>query len=356
MRGGEDARVGAVDALASQAVEVSVLDHLQQLDLALVGQVSDLVEKDRPTRGELEQAQVTPLGSGERSTFVAEQLRVEHGRREARDVDFAVRTGAARAPAVDAPRDEALARTGLAEDQNRDVRCGGAPGERPQFAHCRAFPHDPVERRKPLCVLAECALSVPHRGLKSLGQLVVMRCLAHEVDGPGLHRTHDGLGVVVGRQHHDRKIRIQLVGPLEHLEPARFAGPQIEVEQDHVRFVAFDGGSCRGRVCSLDDIVAALKQATHERPQVGAVVDNENPRLDHVPPVGGRDRTPSLRSTRALRIGALPASIPGALRKVKAQRPGASPGGPAVSGLPHTSSDGSDDPTSHRFARPFGSV
>src|SRR5262249_36948718 len=108
----------------SDALELLLLQHAQQRDLRLGGQLAHLVEEERPARRDLEAA-LTPLQrAGEGAALVAEQLRPEQGRPGRRAVPAAERRGAARAaprPAVDRARQQLLARPRLARQQHRGV-------------------------------------------------------------------------------------------------------------------------------------------------------------------------------------------------------------------------------------------
>ena len=72
----------------SQALELSVLQHPQQLDLRGRVQLSNLVEQQGPVGSTgLQPAHPGPRGPRERAAGMAEQFRLDHSPRESRDVD-----------------------------------------------------------------------------------------------------------------------------------------------------------------------------------------------------------------------------------------------------------------------------
>ena len=99
-----------------------LLQHAQQHDLGLGGQLADLVEEDRAAVGQLE-ATLAPLqGPGERALLVTEQLRRDERRRNRRAIHGDESPGGAWRSLVDRPGDELLARAGLAGDQHGRIR------------------------------------------------------------------------------------------------------------------------------------------------------------------------------------------------------------------------------------------
>ena len=79
--GGDDAHVHRNRLAASHALEFSLLNHAQQCDLRLHGQLADLVEENRPAVRRLE-APLAPLKrSCKRASLVSEKLRSNQRRR-----------------------------------------------------------------------------------------------------------------------------------------------------------------------------------------------------------------------------------------------------------------------------------
>ena len=110
----------------AEAPDRLLLDRLQELALTAGGERVDLVEKERPAGGRLEEAALRSLGIGEGASLEAEELGLEHrlGNGGAVHVD----EGRARASAavVQHARDQAFAGPGLAGQQHgRRVRVAG---------------------------------------------------------------------------------------------------------------------------------------------------------------------------------------------------------------------------------------
>ncbi len=99
--GREEADVGADLVVAAHAAERVALEHAQELRLQLERELADLVEEERPARGELDEAALHPARAGEGARRVAEELALEQRGREARRVDGDERALRALAPAVE---------------------------------------------------------------------------------------------------------------------------------------------------------------------------------------------------------------------------------------------------------------
>ena len=97
VRGRYDPHVDLDRLGASDAFELALLQHAQQLDLDVQGDVSDLVEKQRPAVGQFESPGTARDGSGERSLFVTEQLGFQHPLRQGGAVHLDERSGLANA-------------------------------------------------------------------------------------------------------------------------------------------------------------------------------------------------------------------------------------------------------------------
>ena len=80
--GGDELALEASVGAVADALEGAGLQHPQQLDLELGGDLADLVEVDRSHgRAGLEPAGAVLDGAGERALAVAEELRLHQGRR-----------------------------------------------------------------------------------------------------------------------------------------------------------------------------------------------------------------------------------------------------------------------------------
>ena len=89
---GDDAHVDVHRARAAQPLELSFLQHAQQLGLQLERQLADFVEEERAAVGELEAADLGRVRAGERAALAAEQLALDQVGRQRGAVDDDQRT------------------------------------------------------------------------------------------------------------------------------------------------------------------------------------------------------------------------------------------------------------------------
>ena len=108
----------------ADALELPFLQHAQELGLHVGREVADLVEKERAAVGQLEAPLAHRHRTREGAAYVTEELGLDQRGRERRAVHADERAAAAGAAIVDRPREELLARAGLAEEHDRRVgRC-----------------------------------------------------------------------------------------------------------------------------------------------------------------------------------------------------------------------------------------
>ena len=81
---GDDADVDTRHAGPAEALDLSFLEHAQDLRLQLERQLSDLVEEHGAAVGELEAARLRGVRSGERTPLAPEQFALDERRRGAR--------------------------------------------------------------------------------------------------------------------------------------------------------------------------------------------------------------------------------------------------------------------------------
>src|SRR5262249_31712464 len=93
--------------------------HLQELWLNLKVQVTDLIQEHRSAVRDFEQTHFARGGAGECALFMSEQLGLEKLARQAGAVQIHERLIRSRAVIVQPVREHALARSGLAVDQQR---------------------------------------------------------------------------------------------------------------------------------------------------------------------------------------------------------------------------------------------
>jgi hypothetical protein len=115
----DDADVDGPVLHAANRPDLAALQDAQQLCLRTLGKIADLVEQERASLCEHEQAGMIGQRTGEGPAAVAEQLAFDEVLRKRRAVDGDQRPRATGAVRVDRPCEHLLAGAGLAEDQDR---------------------------------------------------------------------------------------------------------------------------------------------------------------------------------------------------------------------------------------------
>jgi hypothetical protein len=105
----------------SEALELALLEHPQQLDLRREVDVADLVEEQRAALRQLEPPLLARLRARERALLVPEELRLDQRVRQRRAADLEKRLLGARGAVMDGVGDELLARPRFAADGHRGV-------------------------------------------------------------------------------------------------------------------------------------------------------------------------------------------------------------------------------------------
>ncbi len=106
---------------ATDPADLFVFEQAQQLGLETEGQITDLVEEQRPRMRHLEQARLGRMRVRERAALVAEQFRFDEVLGEGGAVDRDERGAAPWSAGVDRPREHFLTGPGLADDQGARV-------------------------------------------------------------------------------------------------------------------------------------------------------------------------------------------------------------------------------------------
>ena len=231
VRGGDQADVDATGLAArAEALDLALLQHAQELDLHVAGDLADLVEEQRAAVRGLEPAIARGGGAGERALLVTEQLGLEDRLGDRGAVHRDHRALRASAVVVQCAREQLLAGAALAEEQHGRLARRGLhhdvhrPAPRQRRADDRAtallgelgLEAAVLDEQR---LLLERVLDDPHhvRALERLGDEVV-RAFLHRIDR-GLDRA------VRGHQHdlglrRDRLRRAQQVhaGGLRHHE------------------------------------------------------------------------------------------------------------------------------------------
>ena len=123
---GDQAHVDADGLDAADPLELALLEHAQQLDLHLVGDLANLVEEERAARGQLEAAGLGADRAGEGAALVAEELGLHQVLGDGGAVDLDEGLVAAARVLVEGARDQLLAGAALAGDEHRGRRVGDA--------------------------------------------------------------------------------------------------------------------------------------------------------------------------------------------------------------------------------------
>src|SRR5882724_11312819 len=113
-------------SMTSDAREPEVLQDVEELGLQGQGQLTDLVEVDRPIIRVLELAWFAPMRARECTLLVAEELGLEQPLRNRGTVDLDEGPVAPDRSRVDGAGDEVLAHAALASDQHRRIGIGDA--------------------------------------------------------------------------------------------------------------------------------------------------------------------------------------------------------------------------------------
>ena len=108
------------------------LQNSEQLGLDIGRNFADLVQEERPAAGLLEETGVRTHGTGERTAIVSEQLALEDSRCECCAVDRHEGGVRARAEAMEIARQDFLADTAVAGDEDAHTRIVECEDEIPQ--------------------------------------------------------------------------------------------------------------------------------------------------------------------------------------------------------------------------------
>jgi hypothetical protein len=197
MRRGDHADVNLDCVRITNPLELTFLQHAQQLGLKRGTHRSDFVEKQRALVRLLEPPLPRADRTGKRTAYVAEELGFEQRFRNRAAVqrDEAVR--APRTVVMDGASRQFLAGTGLAGDQNGTGRCRNCFEQLKKLAHNAAAANESVnaipifELRSQVCVF-RFESTLFERGAKDMQQRVELERLGDEVSSPPLDRL-DGV-------------------------------------------------------------------------------------------------------------------------------------------------------------------
>ena len=185
---------------------------------------------------------------------------------------------------MDDLRDEVLAGAALARDQHRRTRAGG------DFSHqrldalhrLRLADDGPQRERTREVVPKRPQLPAQPRRLErpvhAQRHILEIERLCRVVERPALHGFHNQLDVLVGREHHDEHIGVELTHLAQHREAVAIRQLVIEQDEVHAAVGALERFGGRAR---LDDVVAARTEALDQRPPNEFLVVNDEYAAGH---------------------------------------------------------------------------
>jgi hypothetical protein len=235
--GGHQAQVDVDQRGAAHAADLVLLQRAQQLDLEADGHLADLVQEQRAPVGHLDEAGLGAQRAGEGSLLVTEQLRLQEVLGEGGAVDRHERVRGPRAVGVDGPRDELLARAGLAGDQDVGLRARRLLHQLEYARHRRAGPDQALEAERLLELPAQVPvldLEAPmaKRPLDRHPELLDREVLRQVVERPFPHRGHRRLHGGEPGDHDHGQHRVQLPGEAQQLHAVDPG--HLEVGEQHV--------------------------------------------------------------------------------------------------------------------------
>src|SRR5262245_15290848 len=138
----QDPHVHGDRLIASDALELTLLEDPQQLGLKFEGKAADLVEKHRAAVLELEASDAAAQSTGERASLVAEELALQQIRWNRRTAEPDERVRNATASAMEGAGDELLPRSRLPMNEHGGVDRRHGLDVFQDTAQSGAVPHD----------------------------------------------------------------------------------------------------------------------------------------------------------------------------------------------------------------------
>src|SRR5213594_370725 len=279
VRGGDEPDVDLDRASTADSLDLALLEHAQELHLELGPQCADLVEEHGAPLRQLELPQLPPVGAGERALLVAEQIGLDERLGDGGRVDGDEGPVTPRALMVDGPRDQLLAGSALAGDQDGGRRPGDLRDQAVELLD-RGMPTDDLveDVRARQLGAQECDLALERPALEGAARqrqdLVLLEGLGQIVEGAELHGGHRGANGLHGGNEDHLDAFVEGLDALEHLDAVHPG--QADVEEDEV-----DGGGAHdveraGAVWHVDDVVVILENQPERLPNAGVVVDDED--------------------------------------------------------------------------------
>jgi len=211
--GGDDPDIHLDESVAADAADLALLENPQELRLKGEGDVPHLIEEHGPPVGLLEQSSPRGQGTGEGPLFVAKEFALQEmlGQRGAVHRDKGA--GRPRTVGMDAPGDELLAGSTLAD--NEDVRLAGRHllDDVKDLQHGAAPAHDILEpvglgELRPQTAIFFQQPSLGQGPLERNTELIGAEGLRDVVKGPLFHRLYRRLYRRKGSEEDDQGLGI----------------------------------------------------------------------------------------------------------------------------------------------------
>ena len=226
----DDAHIDLLGRIGTHGNDHAFLKEAQQAGLELKGQFAHFVEENRAAGCGFDKAHAPALvGTGERAGNIAEQLGFDEIGRDTAAIDLDEGLFTAVAQAVDALGHDILAGTGLAKDEDGDIRAGHAAHLGQEGTHGRADEDiASVFGREDIVIVVDADEAVEHVAL--MGELIFHGSehthVAHEVD------AHDACAVRIKNRIAVQR-QILAVGQLLHFGHRTSGTDDLGVD-DHV--------------------------------------------------------------------------------------------------------------------------
>ena len=224
------------------------------------------------------------MGAGERALLVAEQIGLDERLGDGGRVDGDEGPVTPRALMVDGPRDQLLAGSALAGDQDGGRRPGDLRDQAVELLD-RGMPTDDlveVVRARQLGA-QECDLALERPALEGASrkrqELVLLEGLGQIVEGAELHGGHCGAHGLHGGDEDHLDALVERLDALEHLDTVHPG--QSDVEQDEVDRGGPDDVERAGAVGHVDDFVVVLEDQPKRLPNAWVVIDDEDDGARH---------------------------------------------------------------------------
>ena len=240
--GGDHAHVGMQRARAADAIELTRLQHAQQLRLRLERKFAHLVQEKRTAIGELEASAALLGRAGEGALLVAEELALHQLARQRRTIHRHQRALAAPAGFMNGAGDQFLAGAGFPLNEHsairrRDLRDLLAQPPRGRRVAHHVVPHlvdQALDRGARLAMRLDFA---PQGDVRADAgeQLLGLEGLGDVIDRAELERAHllEGIGERGEKDHRDVARRLRLLQALA--DRVAVHARHHHVEQDEIR-------------------------------------------------------------------------------------------------------------------------